>query len=162
MANGKSDMVPKALLALRTPFKIMARKVQSWIPPGVKKVTRAVVSGVSSAVCWVGRGIASAVQAVGAVMRIIITPDQQTTPLPLPPKPLEAKGQYATSSPRQARKCYACDKPTIGGLYCSCIDHLPRDGMYADKGLLMKYKGTPDQCPNKLYGTDAGSVFGSW
>lgn len=38
------------------------------------------------------------------------------------------------------KKCYACDEPTLGGLYCSCINHLPYGGIYASKELLESYK----------------------
>ena len=40
--------------------------------------------------------------------------------------------------------CYACNKPTIGGLYCSCIDHLPYGGMYANKDLIKRARAAED------------------
>lgn len=62
----------------------------------------------------------------------------KTTPLPLPPY----KGTPWAAHSQQ--KCYACDKPTIGGLYCSCIDHLPYGGIYANKELINRTLASED------------------
>ena len=62
-------------------------------------------------------------------------------PLPLPPlaSVADIKQKIAMNATDDMHICYKCSEPTIGGVYCSCPEHLPSGGLYANKYLIEAY-----------------------